>query len=170
MTLCGGTLKEKKPFLDALPRSLALSFGMLGCDSRCTYCHNWFTSQSLKDDSSTINSTSISAKDICDRTKDAKVVVSTYNELLITNEWAVEVFKEAKQRELWTAYVSNGHGTPEMLEYIGPWINLIKIDLKSISLEKYHRIGGYLDCYTRNDTNDKRYENLTRIGDLLIPD
>jgi pyruvate formate lyase activating enzyme len=151
MTLCGGTLKEKKPFLDALPRSLALSFGMLGCDSRCTYCHNWFTSQSLKDDSSTINSTSIFAKDICDRTKDAKVVVSTYNELLITNEWAVEVFKEAKQRELGTAYVSNGHRTPEMLEYIRPWINLIKIDLKSISLEKYNRIGGYLDCFTRND-------------------
>ena len=151
MTLCSGTLKEKKPFLDALPRSLALSFGMLGCDSRCTYCHNWFTSQSLKDDSSTINSTSIFAKDICDRTKDAKVVVSTYNELLITNDWAVEVFKEAKQRELGTAYVSKGHRTPEMLEYIGPWINLIKIDLKSISLEKYNRIGGYLDCFTRND-------------------
>ena len=57
-----------------------------------------------------------------------------------------------------------------MLECVGPWIDLIKIDLKSISPEKYHLIGGNLDCCTRNDTNGKRYENLTRIGYLLIPD
>ena len=93
---------------------------MLGCDFRCAYCQNWFTSQSLRDDASTIKSTSVSAKDICDRANGARVVVSTYNEPLIASEWAVEVFKEAKQIKLWTANVSNGHGTPEMLEYIGP--------------------------------------------------
>ena len=93
---------------------------MLGCDFHCAYCQNWFASKSLRDDASTIKSTSVSAKDICDRANGARVVVPNYNEPLITSEWAVEVFKEAKQRKLWTAYVSNGHGTPEMLEYIGP--------------------------------------------------
>jgi len=39
---------EKKPFFHALPGSRAMSFGMLGCDFRCAYCQNWFTSQSLK--------------------------------------------------------------------------------------------------------------------------
>ena len=29
---------EKKPFFHALPRSLALSFGMLGCDLKCGDC------------------------------------------------------------------------------------------------------------------------------------
>src|SRR5919199_6669488 len=29
---------EKKPFFHALPGSLALSFGMLGCDFHCAYC------------------------------------------------------------------------------------------------------------------------------------
>ena len=29
---------EKKPFFHALPGSLALSFGMLGCDYHCAYC------------------------------------------------------------------------------------------------------------------------------------
>ena len=87
---------EKKPFFHALPGSRALSFGMLGCDFHCAYCQNWLTSQSLRDDASTMNSTSVSAKDICDRANDAKVEVSTYNEPLITSEWAVEVFKEAK--------------------------------------------------------------------------
>ena len=59
------------------------------------------------------------------------MVVSTYNEPLITSEWAVEVFKEVKQRKLWTGYVLNGHGTSEVLEYVGPWLDLMKIDLKN---------------------------------------
>ena len=51
----------------------------------------------MRDDVSTIKSTSVSAKDICDRANGARVVVPNYNEPLITSEWAVEVFKEAKQ-------------------------------------------------------------------------
>ena len=93
---------------------------MLGCNFRCAYCQNWFASKSLRDDASTIKSTSVSAKDICDRANGVRVVVPNYNEPLITSEWPVEFFKEAKQIKLWTANVSNGHGTPEVLEYIGP--------------------------------------------------
>jgi pyruvate formate lyase activating enzyme len=44
---------EKKPFFHALPGSLALSFGMLGCDYHCGYCQNWFTSQSIRDPDAT---------------------------------------------------------------------------------------------------------------------
>ena len=77
---------EKKPFFHAIPGSRSLSFGMLGCDFRCAYCQNWFTSQSLRDDASTIKSTSVSAKDIRDRANGARVVVSTYNEPLIASE------------------------------------------------------------------------------------
>jgi pyruvate formate lyase activating enzyme len=39
----------------------------------------------------------------------AKIVVSTYNEPLITSEWAVEIFKIAKQQGLLCGYVSNGN-------------------------------------------------------------
>jgi pyruvate formate lyase activating enzyme len=66
---------EKKPFFHALPGNRALSFGMLGYDFRCAYCQNWFASQSLRDDASTIKSTSVSAKYICDRANGARVVV-----------------------------------------------------------------------------------------------
>ena len=41
---------EKKPFFHVLPGTEALSFGMLGCDFRCSYCQNWLTSQTLRDD------------------------------------------------------------------------------------------------------------------------
>jgi pyruvate formate lyase activating enzyme len=163
---------EKKPFFHALPGSRALSFGMLGCDFRCAYCQNWFTSQSLKDGDSTQRSTPVSAKDICDKATEnnAKVVVSTYNEPLITSEWAVEVFKEAKERKLWTAYVSNGHGTPEVLEYIRPWVDLMKIDLKSFSQKEYRRLGGNLDAVLETIKTVHEMGIWLELVTLLIPD
>ena len=139
---------EKKPFFHVLPGSRAMSFGMLGCDFHCSYCQNWFTSQTLRDPASTLDYSHITAEEICDLAvrEGSKTVVSTYNEPLITSEWAVEVFQEAKSRGLMTAYVSNGHGTPEVLEYLHPWLDYINIDLKTFSAKNYRRLGGNLDA------------------------
>ena len=43
---------EKKPFSHFLPGSIALTFGMLGCDFHCSFCQNWVTSQALRDPAS----------------------------------------------------------------------------------------------------------------------
>jgi pyruvate formate lyase activating enzyme len=74
----------------------------------------------------------------------AKVIVSTYNEPLITSEWAVEIFKRAKAAGLVTGFVSNGNGTPQVLEFIRPWVDLYKVDLKSFDEQHYHQLGGRL--------------------------
>ncbi len=71
--------------------------------------------------------------------------MSTYNEPLITSEWAVAIFKEARARGLMTAYVSNGNGTPEVLDYIRPWIDLYKVDLKSFDDRHYRQLGGRIE-------------------------
>src|SRR5205085_6473017 len=71
----------------------------------------------------------------------ARVLVSTYNEPLITAEWAVAVFKEARAAGLLTGFVSNGNGTPQVLEYLRPWIDLYKVDLKSFDDRHYHELG-----------------------------
>jgi pyruvate formate lyase activating enzyme len=73
---------------------------------------------------------------------DASSMVSTYNEPLITAEWAVEVFREARNAGLVTGFVSNGNATPEVLEYIRPWVDLYKVDLKSFDDRRYHELGG----------------------------
>ena len=73
------------------------------------------------------------------------MVVSTYNEPLITSEWAVAIFKEARPRGLLTAYVSNGNGTPQVLDYIRPWVDLYKVDLKSFDDRHYRQLGGRIE-------------------------
>lgn len=135
---------EKKPFFHVHPGALAYSFGMLGCDLHCGYCQNWVTSQALRDPNAVSPPLDVSPEALVRDAVEqgAKVVVSTYNEPLITSEWAVAVFKEAKAAGLLTGFVSNGNGTPQVLEYLRPWLDLYKVDLKSFDDRHYHELGG----------------------------
>jgi len=137
---------EKKPFFHVHPGALAYSVGMLGCDLHCSYCQNWVTSQALRDPAASAPLMLTTPADlVCDALRQhARVMVSTYNEPLITSEWAVAIFKEAKAAGLITGYVSNGNGTPEVLEYIRPWVDLYKVDLKSFDDRHYRELGGRL--------------------------
>ncbi len=162
---------EKKPFFHAHPGALAYSFGMLGCDLHCSYCQNWVTSQALRDPSAISPPIDTSPRRIADDAKrlGARVVVSTYNEPLITSEWAVEIFGEARRAGLLTAYVSNGNGTSRVLEYIRPWIDLYKVDLKSFDDRHYRQLGGRLDpiLYTIRTLHEMGI--WLEIVTLLIP-
>ena len=138
---------EKKPFFHAHPGALAYSFGMLGCDLHCAYCQNWVTSQALRDPAAVAPPLEASpAGLVADAVRlGAGAIVSTYNEPLITSEWAVAVFKEARAAGLTTGYVSNGNGTPQVLEYLRPWVDLYKVDLKSFDDRHYRQLGGRIE-------------------------
>ncbi len=137
---------EKKPFFHAYPGALALSFGMLGCDYHCGYCQNWVTSQALRDPVAGATPTDVEPSELVALAKQhgAKVITSTYNEPLITSEWAVEVFREAKKAGLVCSYVSNGNGTERVLDYIAPYVDMYKVDLKGFSDRHYRDLGGTL--------------------------
>ena len=138
---------EKKPFYHALPGTRAFSFGLLGCDLHCGYCQNWVTSQALRDASASLDFRAIEPAEIIRLAlrQRASSVVSTYNEPLITSEWAVAVFREARRAGLTTGYVSNGNATPQVLEYLRPWVDLYKVDLKSFDDRRYRELGGRLE-------------------------
>jgi pyruvate formate lyase activating enzyme len=138
---------EKKPFFHALPGAQALSFGMLGCDYHCGYCQNWLTSQALRDQDAVTDPERIDPAGLVRlaQARGARIMTSTYNEPLITSEWAMAVFKEARPAGLLCSYVSNGNGTPEVLDYIRPWVSLYKVDLKSFRDRSYRDLGGTLE-------------------------
>jgi pyruvate formate lyase activating enzyme len=138
---------EKKPFFHVMPGALAYSFGMLGCDLHCSYCQNWVTSQALRDPNAVAPPRAVAPEALVADAlaQGARIVVSTYNEPLITAEWAVDVFKEARQAGLKTGFVSNGNGTPEVLRYLRPYIDCYKVDLKSFDDRHYRSLGGRLD-------------------------
>ncbi|MBN1202011.1 MAG: AmmeMemoRadiSam system radical SAM enzyme [Anaerolineae bacterium] len=138
---------EKKPFFHVTPGAGVLSFGMLGCDMRCSYCQNWQISQTLRDDRAGRDYIPIASDELIalGTNRRARAVASTYNEPLITTEWAVEIFKQARQAGMLTLYVSNGHGTPEVIDYLKPWLDGYKIDLKTMQDQHYRKeLGGVL--------------------------
>ena len=99
----------------------------------------------------------------------ARVLVSTYNEPLITSEWAVAVFKEAKAAGLATGYVSNGNGTPQVLEYLRPWVDLYKVNLKSFDDRHYRQLGGRMEPILQTIRCLHEMGLWVEIVTLLIP-
>lgn len=162
---------EKKPFFHAYPGSTALSFGMLGCNFHCPFCQNWITSQALKDPQAISSIKEINPEEIINYALhyEIPIITSTYNEPLITVEWSVEIFKLAKKINLVTSFVSNGYATPEVLDYLQPWIDLYKVDLKCFQQKEYRIMGGVLQKVL--DTIKSLYERKKwiEVVTLVVP-
>lgn len=137
---------EKKPFNHVLPGADALTFGMLGCDFHCGYCQNWLTSQALRDAAARTPHQNVTAAELIRAAQraGARLMVSSYNEPLITAEWAAAVFREAVPAGLLCAFVSNGNATAEALDFLKPWLRAYKIDLKGFNDRHYRELGGTL--------------------------
>ncbi len=140
---------EKKPFFHVFPGSIALTFGMLGCDFHCANCQNWFTSQALRDPASEdalnlVRRVSPEAMVTYAQRSGATIIASSYNEPLITTEWAVGIFRKATEAGLKCVYISNGNATPEALRYLRPYLSAYKIDLKTMQERQYRQLGGVL--------------------------
>ncbi|MBI1747703.1 MAG: AmmeMemoRadiSam system radical SAM enzyme [Acidobacteria bacterium] len=137
---------EKKPFYHVRPGSKTLTFGMLGCDLHCGYCQNWNISQTLRDPSAGTAPCLANPDQLVAMAEQrgAHMIGSSYNEPLITLEWAMDIFRPAKTKGFRTAFISNGNATPEALEYIRPFTDCYKVDLKSMRNKNYQALGGQL--------------------------
>jgi len=164
---------EKKPFFHVTPGALALSFGMLGCDYKCPYCQNWEISQVHRDPESDelAGARPMAVDELVSlaQRSGSTMVTSTYNEPLITSEWAVAVFRAAREAGFMTSYVSNGNGTPEVLDYLRPWVDAYKVDLKGMREEGYRRVGGRLSAVLETLEGLKARGFWTEVVTLVIP-
>jgi pyruvate formate lyase activating enzyme len=162
---------EKKPFFHVRPGSGALSFGMLGCDFHCAFCQNWDSSQVLRDPAARGRFQPVTVDDLVAgaiRTS-SQSLISTYNEPLITAEWAHDVFAAARARGLLTGFVSNGHGTPEVLDYLRPVLDLYKVDLKAFRDAAYRDLGGHLQPVQDTIRGLKERGVWVEVVTLVVP-
>ena len=163
---------EKKPFYHAYPARDAVSFGMLGCDLHCSYCQNWVTSQALRDDAAVARPTFVDPERMVAAAVQSKtpVIVSTYNEPLITADWAVEIFKLARAEGITCGFVSNGNATPEVLEFLRPYVDLYKVDLKGFDDRNYRKLGCPLDNVLTTIRQLRQMDFWVEIVTLVVPD
>jgi pyruvate formate lyase activating enzyme len=74
--------------------------------------------------------------------KGCRSIASTYNEPTVSSEFSYQVFKLAKSKGLLTVYVTNGFESVETLNYLGPYLDAVNIDLKAFREPFYADICG----------------------------
>jgi pyruvate formate lyase activating enzyme len=165
---------EKKPFFHILPGSGALTFGMLGCDFHCDFCQNYVTSQALRDpvvDDAASLVRQITPEQIMAIAirSGAEIIASSYNEPLITSEWSVSIFNLARKDKLKCVYISNGNATPEVLDYLRPYLTGFKIDLKTMQDRQYRKMGGVLSNVLDSIRHAYKLGLWVEVVTLVVP-
>ncbi len=162
---------EKKPFYHAYPGRDALSFGMLGCCLHCPFCQNWITSQTLRNNEAVARPNFCAPEALVRAAVQHRVpvMVSTYNEPLITADWAVEVFKLATAEGIVCGFVSNGHATPQVLEFIRPYVSLCNVDLKCFTDAGYRKLGGVIDNVLDTIRRLHEMDFWVEVVTLIVP-
>ncbi len=189
---------EKKPLFHYKPGSRCFSVGSLGCNFRCEFCQNWEIaySDAVHADGTTCR-TGITPEKLVQSAKssDSQSVAWTYNEPGIWLNYTLDCAKLCKENGLYTVYVTNGYATPEHLDAIGPYLDVYRVDIKSMEDSFYQKlikvpsVQGILDvaivakhkwrmhveCVTNvipgwNDTEDNIRQTATWIAENLGPE
>lgn len=146
---------EKKPLYHFHPGTRVFSVGGWGCNFRCLHCQNWNISQIPKEDSEKILKEKANEEVYCvtpqqliELTEKHKCqgVAWTYNEPTIWFEYTLESAKLAKEKGLYTVYVTNGFITQEALDLIAPYLDAYRVDLKSSDDKFYREVCGVKDA------------------------
>ncbi len=130
---------EKKPLFHFLPGSFALSIGTFGCNFKCKNCLNYDISQEENIEEKNKYIEYVPPEQIVNLAinNNCKSIAYTYNEPTIFLEYALDIMKIAKEKNIKNIWVSNGFMSKECLEKIIPYIDATNIDIKSSEEEFY---------------------------------
>ncbi|MCE5323830.1 AmmeMemoRadiSam system radical SAM enzyme [bacterium] len=151
---------EKKPVFHYKPGSLCYSVGTLGCNFRCVFCQNWEIAYADAVESAGYCKTGVSPEMLVRLAKENQCegIAWTYNEPSIWLNYTLDCAKLCKENDLYTVYVTNGYATPEALDLIGPYLDVYRVDIKSMDnnfykqLIKVPSVQGILDVTVRART------------------
>ena len=169
---------EKKPFYHYMPGSSILSFGLEGCNFKCSCCQNFDLSQNIKKNGPSDNYKLFTPDDIMNMAMKyhADGIAYTYSEPTIFYEFANDVIKrcksDAKFRHIKHLFISNGYQSKELRELIisEKLIDAINIDLKFMNDSKYkHITGGTLDPVLENISEFYRAGIHLEVINLIVP-
>ncbi len=132
---------EKKPLNHFLPGSAVLSFGTAGCNLACKFCQNWDMSKSREMDTladqASPQSLARTASDL-----NCASIAFTYNDPIIFMEYAVDVAKACRERDVKTVAVTAGYISPKPRAEFFRHMDAANVDLKAFTERFYRKICG----------------------------
>ncbi|MCP5041476.1 MAG: AmmeMemoRadiSam system radical SAM enzyme [bacterium] len=161
---------EKKPLFHFLPGTPVLSFGTAGCNLTCAFCQNWEISKSREvdtlSDEAPPDRIARAAHDLGCRS-----VAFTYNDPVIFLEYAVDVARACREREIRTVAVTAGYICDAPRREFFSVLDAVNVDLKAFDDGFYRKtcgaaLGPVLDSlrYLRHETSA-----WLEVTTLLVP-
>lgn len=136
---------EKKPVFHYKPGSLCFSVGSLGCNFRCVFCQNWEIAYAdAVEGGSRLCATGVTPERLAEMAlaNSCEGVAWTYNEPGIWLNYTLDCAKLCKNKGLYTVYVTNGYATAEHLEAVAPYLDVYRVDIKSLDDRFYKELIG----------------------------
>jgi pyruvate formate lyase activating enzyme len=139
---------EKRPLFHFYPGSKVFSLGTWGCNFRCVHCQNEEISFADPETGALLRGKqTLSPADAVRQAQEngCQGICWTYNEPTIWFEYTYDCARLAKEKGLYTAYVTNGFITEEALDTIGPYLDAWRVDIKGFSKDFYRRLARVAD-------------------------
>ncbi len=131
---------EKKPLFHFFPGTNVYSVGGWGCNFGCGMCQNYEIAHIIP--------TLHKEEDVPPQflvndalQKNASGIAFTYNEPAIWPEYVKDTFVLSKKNGLYTAIITNGSFTKQSLDFVGPFTDAYRVDIKGMSDLTLSRIG-----------------------------
>ena len=132
---------EKKPLNHCLPGTPVLSFGTAGCNLACKFCQNWDISKSRQLDTlmdrAEPETIARAAEELGCRS-----VAYTYNDPVIFHEYAIDVAKACRERNIKSVAVTAGYISPEPRKEFFEYMDAANVDLKAFTEDFYWKVTG----------------------------
>ncbi len=132
---------EKKPLYHFYPGTSVLSLGSWGCNFHCEGCQNWEIACPADDEGFGRARQMLPAQAVeMAMSSGCAGIAWTYNEPSIWLEYTFESAKLAKEKGLYTVYVTNGYASFEQIDTIGPYLDAWRVDVKGFRDDTYRKI------------------------------
>ena len=130
---------EKAPLYHFFPGHRRLCVATVGCNLRCKYCHNWHISQTGP---GRVREYEITPRQMVSEAfrRGVRSISFTYTEPTVFYEYMYDISRRAQSEGLKVSIVSNGYINPDPLRKLLPYIDAVKIDLKSFNDDFYRDV------------------------------
>jgi len=162
---------EKKPLFHFFPGSKSFSIATAGCNFKCLHCQNYDISQASSDRKNIPDQETAPEKIVDLALKSGcKSIAYTYTEPTVYYEYAYDIAKLAKEKNIYNIFVTNGYIEEEPLSAIRPYLDAANIDLKGFNEAFYRKVCGAKLSHVLDTI--KSYKKLgiwIEITTLIIP-
>jgi pyruvate formate lyase activating enzyme len=117
---------------------------------RCAFCQNWEISFRDARDGGKLAAPNLPPERAIELALEqhCEGIAWTFNEPSISPMYTLDCAKLAHEAGLYTVMVTNGWMTNEALQLLGPYIDVYRIDIKSLDASFYRRVAGSTQCDT----------------------